>query len=1468
MSISPKITADQIAQWATRPNAQFELPELLRRLIYASGATVHSLSAPSDKDVFLGGYDIQLNTTSAGHHIPIGASVWEVSVREDVINKLREDYQKRTNEPAGVDPAQTTYIAVTGRKWPQNSTKYPDPETWARQKLEDKVWQDILVLDAGALAGWLEQAPAVASWFARTLLVGEPAADVHDAEHYLLTQQRLHTPPEDVTPQHQSLGRLVCTDREAEVQQVQQWALGAPNQFPLLAETSEEAAWFACAALVMEPWIHQDALRARTLVITSAAAWAHYTQEGALPDGAVLIAAFPEARLTTGLRHVHTCLPQPNDGTAQGITLRPIARDRLAAGLTRWLGVTPDRANDAAHGGGRSLMAALRLLSFSVPLPAWRDARDVQRLIPALLVGQWSIERSGGQARYRDAEVFTMFPGLGSLDVLMEGVIPAIFGADSPIEEVPGWRSSSALRWRGREDAWRFLRGRIRHLESSWASVCDEVFSTTDAGFDLPVNKRIYTTLRSDLSRGFSNTLRGGLAQGLTLYAREGAHEARFVEERVQRALATTDWRRWATLDSSLSALAEAAPAAFLDAVSALVHADDQIAQLCEVSEGFGARHDLIQALTLVAWWPEHTQRAVRALAALVPHAPEPAQALEAIFNPWMPQTTMSVAGREELLTRLSTREPELVWSICIHWLRRTRGGLLHRHERPVEFVEVDERATNQEVTEAFARIVTDVLAQAGTDGARWRALMEELNHFWRTGQGDAFVSALRERAEALCQDAAFMWAWRVALNRHYGYRRRRNDETLPDATFWDALLALYQAHEPSEDVQRRWLFEHHRLAHPEGDLSWREEDERRLRLRNEAVRTLWESGELEAFVLGLDVSDVGGEELTATSLALVIDDAEVEEALGLHIPAARAESFWARFFWPLGSRAVEHNKLFEWFERMLALINEQEEARREPMMVGLLRRLPINEETFKYLDEPERDALRVRYWQLVPLGWQDAPPVEVVLRACVSCLDAGRLGDVLEYLNTHNEEWLRWSEQSRADVLDLFRRVMDEAIAGGGATLSEHSWNLKELHGYVFRAGHYDPEWLAHWEFLAFGVLREIGMTGDGGGPHWAYLELFRQLESDPAFFVELLSYWTRGDDTTDEVSEHQQTLATRAFEVFMYWKTRPGRGGITLVEWVERALSSAAETGRAEIAASKIGEALANGGSGEDGVWPDQEVRAVLEAHDSNDVLHRGFAVGVANRHGSSVRGYGDGGQRERALEATYRGWTEALEWDWPVTAGLLRQVADDFGRDAAREDERAAFEELNQRYHASQEGYFNRKQADAVGLGPLLAELIEAQKIERVYGDVYRIKELSGANLRGDARVGALLAVWLWADKAGVFCGETALDLHDLCDILPRKIFLLLPKSWEARQLTPPEGVELSFDDVPPTTQQVWIDGRLPITGVAQTLNDCAAQGVEDPGILLQAIKKAKRKGLVRDEQIRAALDYVAMFEQEAS
>lgn len=156
------------------------------------------------------------------------------------------------------------------------------------------------------------------------------------------------------------------------------------------------------------------------------------------------------------------------------------------------------------------------------------------------------------------------------------------------------------------------------------------------------------------------------------------------------------------------------------------------------------------------------------------------------------------------------------------------------------------------------------------------------------------------------------------------------------------------------------------------------------------------------------------------------------------------------------------------------------------------------------------------------------------------------------------------------------------------------------------------------------------------------------------------------------------------------------------------------------------------------------------------------------------------------------------------------------------------------------SAQDGHFTTQQAADAGYSTqLLLKHIRAGRVARVRHGVYRLVHFPAAEHED------LAVVWLWSDRKGVFSHQTALALHALSDVLPKRIHLTLPAEWRQRRFRVPEGVVLHHANIP-KREQTWL-GPVPITSPRRTLVDCAKDQIS-PELLRQAAQQALRRGLV--------------------
>jgi hypothetical protein len=110
-----------------------------------------------------------------------------------------------------------------------------------------------------------------------------------------------------------------------------------------------------------------------------------------------------------------------------------------------------------------------------------------------------------------------------------------------------------------------------------------------------------------------------------------------------------------------------------------------------------------------------------------------------------------------------------------------------------------------------------------------------------------------------------------------------------------------------------------------------------------------------------------------------------------------------------------------------------------------------------------------------------------------------------------------------------------------------------------------------------------------------------------------------------------------------------------------------------RVAIGDECIGQALSGSPEGEDGVWPAEPVRDLLEVL-TDKHFRAGMELGRFNARGVTSRGAFDGGTQERVLADQYEGWARSVVTRWPTTARMLRDLSSNYREWAEREDHRA--------------------------------------------------------------------------------------------------------------------------------------------------------------------------------------------------
>lgn len=157
------------------------------------------------------------------------------------------------------------------------------------------------------------------------------------------------------------------------------------------------------------------------------------------------------------------------------------------------------------------------------------------------------------------------------------------------------------------------------------------------------------------------------------------------------------------------------------------------------------------------------------------------------------------------------------------------------------------------------------------------------------------------------------------------------------------------------------------------------------------------------------------------------------------------------------------------------------------------------------------------------------------------------------------------------------------------------------------------------------------------------------------------------------------------------------------------------------------------------------------------------------------------------------------------------------------------------------AEQEGLLAAADAREAGIDPhRLVDMERRGTIERVARGLYRFPLLDSR-----PQLGQLAQATMWADRRGMLSHDTALDLHELCDVNPVQIHITIPTAYRLQKPVP-ELYALHQRDLD-EDEKTRYEGIAVVTPQRAILD-----GIESglrTDLLRQAIDSARRRGLLR-------------------
>lgn len=1247
------VTAQDLSDWADRTDGAVSLPTLISNLIRATHGSTAELRFPSDEGVRHGGWDGRTFVAVGSTYVPQGEAGWEIgSQRSNISQKATEDYRKRTEKPGTIDAPNSTYVFVTPRHWPKK-------DEWASARREEGVWKDVRVYDANDLVHWLEQTPAIGLWLATRLKKRpEGALQLEDVweEWSLASKWPLSAD-------------LVLCDRDEDAAALHRWLRDRPSVLSLQSTTAEEVMAFAHAAIGMLPDDVKDSYHARMLVVTNAGT---ARDLASAPGPLILVLSEPEAGLAQSLvkRDHHVLLAYDDRPITQGEVRRLArpSREGISAALVD-MGINETRANALARDSARNLGILRRLIPAAPGHdPQWAKGVPPRALLAALLVGGWDDDLQGDRQR------FSELAGQPYEEVIST-LVSYVGYFDRPLRKLGStWRVASPL------DAWYFLAPHLSSIDiARFEAVAHAVLGSPDPRFGMDPDARWMASAKG-VHREYSELMRHGIGEVLILLALWGerAHAAGNTAHRadgiVEALLNGAGEERWWSLSRDFRLLAEASPDAFLTAIEDSLEQENPPIRVLFVADSdsmFGTEHlsDLLWALESLAWSPELMPRVSLLLARLDAMDPggnysnRPANSLREIHLLWIPQTFATFAQRIKVLDLLRKTQPQAAWKLMLSILPQGHDTSTPAPKPRWRDFSVDsvETITYGLIGQGAAAIAERLLKDVGENPDRWIQIIDRLDDLVPSPREG--IAAL-ERAEQRISDAGSRsLIWKQL--RHVLHHHRQFPEAqwaMPEELLGH-IEDLYMRFAPADRLEQiAWLFDDRvELIHPSDGWKGeqREADKAKLAAATELYR---EAGTAGILALARQVQAPGyiGKALYESGLK----GKEFDELLERSFRSKDKNELGVAH----GATASAARDLGEEWGRAL-FARAKVGAWGDDALLAILRALPAVRWTWSSANEAG-DQVESEYWRSIPEFWLSDAPQDVEF-SVQKLVGVGRARDAVALAVRQGK-----STMPSSVLIEILRQAVrqpiDDSVDRNGATMFQHY--VEELLKVLDDRGDVeetDLVWL-EWSYLP--------LLAHSRRPAKA---LMRALSNEPELFVEMVSaVYKSSEEGAAEVvmpedPERARAIATQAYRLLEMWDRIPGYRDDGFIDvdfleaWIKRARQLAKAAGREDVADSRIGVMLSSSPTGEDGNWPAEPVRHVIDLFRSKPMLS-GFWVGKLNRRGVTTRHPRSGGALERDEAANYRRWAQQIAFEHPHTAKVLSAIADSYDRDAGYHDE----------------------------------------------------------------------------------------------------------------------------------------------------------------------------------------------------
>lgn len=1263
MQHSILITEELLHSKADFADSRGLIPELLLKLIAASIKSPTELRIPFGGSVGQPGWDgFLVSPHPFPPYVPDGQSFWEFSTAGNPENKANENFEKRTKITKEADRKSSTFIFVTPRS-ASHGWIYDKQKQWIDDRRRISDWNDIRVIDATKLTQWLYLFPGIEYWLAGQF--GIPTRGLLSPVLHWEDLKR-HGAPPDLKPDVFLIGRenaiekLLCVFR------------GETTELLLETRYPEEGIDFVSAVLASLDVDKKDAFAGRCLIIDDPETWKALCT---LHNSHVLVANSSLDLLGTGASLRSQARNKGHGVVFAGIPLAGIhgnsvrlteAKPYVMEKVLISCGYPSEKARlVSSKCAGRTIILKRLLLDISAS-PDWASTDIASELAIAALIGQWNGNFEDDQRAIEGILGKPYGEWLGKIRPMTSRPDPPLIQRDEK------WRFVS------RFEGWQSLGSYLSNSDlEKFQEQALIVLKEKDPKFELPSGERWKASIHKKNSR-YSDSIKQGFTETLALL---GAHplalsscsvgKSEFIAATtVRKIFEDSDWILWASLNSELPLLAEAAPEQFLDVVETMLNDPENTVFHDLFSQegsgflgGWNYMTGVLWALETLAWHQDYLTRVTIILGHLAEIDPggnwanRPLNSLVTIFLPWLPQTCATLNIRKVAIETLLKEHPKIGWKLLLALLpnsRQVSSGSRKPSWR--EYIPFDhkEEISRGEFFEQVTIYANLVVQTAVTDFEKISEIIRSLDDLPKSAQSEILKYLSSDTVLSLPEHKK-VDLWETLLDLVIKHRKFADAAWAISKELVNRIEEVANSLKPSTpELTYRRIF-----CQPEFELIEEKEDYEKQwqalgHRRVKAIREILDFSGLDGVVgFTLSVTDTQQVGIALGEIGINEYDKFVLPKYLVHADK-KMENFAAGYVWG----RFEKNG-WPWVTNL-----EMEHWSNEEKST-FLTMLPFGPETWQ-LSKSLLGENEVLFWKKTkaqPYRLRDSihEAIELLLkhgrpRAAIQCL----------YWMTH--------ENMQISVTQVHQALIDNLASDEPISSMDHHAIIKLIQWLQSNTDPRDDSlFQIEWNYLPL-LDEHHGLTPK---------TLERRLAEDPTFFAELIRLIFRSekeDKSIEEPTEEKKLVASNAADLLFKWRTPPGTmqdgtfKGKALKTWVDDAKRLCEASGHLKISLDRIGKVLAHSPADPSGLWLHKDVAEVLNDKE-HEVMRTAFRVELFNQRGMFTW---TAGEEERKIATSFRNKASALDREsFFRLAASMRDLAASYEHDADREAAKDPYE-----------------------------------------------------------------------------------------------------------------------------------------------------------------------------------------------